>query len=263
MTKIIDTNNNVAGSLAALKADGIEAVIRYISTNTSGEKCVKPAEARSMAAAGIKLGLVFEVWGGEGNFQHGDINADTGRAHGAFARSWAANVGAPPEAIIWFAVDTDATDRQISQLVLPYFRAAKATIGGSFKCGIYGCGAACQAALDSGVVDAAWLSNAMGWNGSRAFKLTNKWTLLQHLDTTLHGLSVDPDESAGPEYGAFIPFGGSVTVPPPTPAQTMGDAEWVQDKLNKLGATPPLTVDGDIGPMSIKAMRTYLESHAS
>jgi hypothetical protein len=206
MTPIIDTNNDVTAHLAALEADGISCVIRYISTYTAGEKCVKPAEARAIAAAGLKLGLVFEVWGGSDNFTHGDINAASGARDGAFAADWAARVGAPAGTIIWLAVDNDASPAQIDKLIIPYFRAAKAALAPRWRAGIYGCGAACAAALDAGAADAAWLSNAMGWSGSRAFAASRRWRLLQHPEATLHGLSVDYDEAAGNDYGAFVPF---------------------------------------------------------
>ena len=103
MTKIIDTNNDTTNVLAQLKGSGVETIIRYISTSTQREKCVKPPEAKAIAAAGLKLGLVFEVWGGSDDFSHGDINSDSGAQHGQFARNWAASVGAPDGTIIVIA----------------------------------------------------------------------------------------------------------------------------------------------------------------
>jgi hypothetical protein len=91
MIKIIDTNNETTSRLDELRDQGVECIIRYISTNTGGSKVVKPAEARAIAAAGLKLALVFEVWGGVNNFAHDDIDGDSGASHGDFARQWAAN----------------------------------------------------------------------------------------------------------------------------------------------------------------------------
>jgi hypothetical protein len=206
MTKIIDTNNDTTRALSQLKAAGIETIIRYITTSTQREKCVKPAEAKAIADAGLKLGLVFEVWGGSDNFSHDDIHADSGAQHGQFAKAWAASVGAPDGTIIWFAIDNDVSADQFERLVQPYFTSVKAALGGKYRTGIYGCGFACQQSLDSGIADAAWLSNAMGWNGSRSFRATNRWHLLQGLDTHLCGLDVDPNDANESDHGAFVPF---------------------------------------------------------
>lgn len=37
------------------------------------------------------------------------------------------------------------------------------------------------------------------------------------------------------------------------------DSAWIQARLNALGASPPLTVDGDLGPQSIAAIAAYIE----
>jgi Domain of unknown function (DUF1906) len=227
MTKIIDTNNDTTNVLAQLKGSGVETIIRYISTSTQREKCVKPPEAKAIAVAGLKLGLVFEVWGGSDDFSHGDINSDSGAQHGQFARNWAASVGAPDGTIIWFAIDNDVSQDQFARLVQPYFAAVKTALSGKYRTGIYGCGFACQRCLDSGLADAAWLSNAMGWNGSKNFRTTNRWHLLQGPDTHLCGLSVDTNDANENDYGAFVPWQAVPALQPspaPTPTPTPAPA---------------------------------------
>ena len=206
MTKIIDTANDTTHVLPQLKAAGVETIIRYITRSTDSKKCVQPSEAKAIAAIGLKLGLVFEEWGGSNNFSHGDINATSGTQHGLFAKSWAANVGAPDGTIIWFAIDNDVSQDQFGRLVRPYFTSVKAALGGKYRTGIYGCGFVCEQCLDSDLADAAWLSNAMGWNGSKNFRATNRWHLLQGPDTHLCGLDIDPDDANENDYGAFVPF---------------------------------------------------------
>jgi hypothetical protein len=218
MIKIIDTNNETTSRLDELRDQGVECVIRYISTNTSGSKVVKPAEARAIAAVGLKLALVFEVWGGVNNFAHDDIDGDSGASHGNFARQWAGNVGAPDNTIIWFAIDTDCTAGQYAQRVKPYFQAARAALQGKYRIGVYGCGYVCAQAIADGLVDATWLTQSMGFNGSRAFRDSGRWTMLQGPETTLEGLSIDTNETNGDDYGAFVPFQAlPVTVPVSTP----------------------------------------------
>jgi hypothetical protein len=216
MIKIIDTNNETTSRLGELRNQGVECIIRYVSTNTSGSKVVKPAEARAIAAAGLKLALVFEVWGGVNNFAHDDIDGHSGTSHGSFARDWAANVGAPNNAIIWFAIDTDCTAGQYAQRVRPYFQAARVALQGKYRIGVYGCGYVCTQAIADGLVDATWLTQSMGFNGSHAYRDSGRWTLLQGPETTLEGLSIDTNEANGNDYGAFVPF-QALTTPVPTP----------------------------------------------
>ena len=180
---------------------------------------VKPAEARAIAAAGLKLALVFEVWGGVSNFAHDDIDGNSGTSHGNFARDWAANVGAPDNTIIWFAIDTDCTAGQYAQRVRPYLQAARAALRGKYRIGVYACGYVCTQATAEGLVDATWLTQSMGFNGSRAYRDSGRWTLLQGPETTLEGLSIDTNQANGNDYGAFVPFQAPVTVQVPTPIQ--------------------------------------------
>jgi hypothetical protein len=213
MARIIDTNNETTHALQQLKNAGVECVIRYISTNTSSEKVVKPAEARAIADAGLKLALVFEVWGGANNFVHGDIHAQNGAKHGEFARQWAASVGAPDNIIIWFAIDTDCSTSHYDVRVKPYLVAARAALQGKYRIGVYACGFVCGRALDEDIVDATWLTQSMGWNGSRTYRDSRRWRLLQGPESTLGGLSIDTNEANGDDYGAFVPFHSPVSVP--------------------------------------------------
>lgn len=268
MTKIFDTNHDVTNKLPQLKAAGIETVIRYIGA-TGSEKYIKPAEAKAIAAAGLKLALVFEVWGGSDDFAHDDINAKMGAAHGAFARDYVGTLGTPAEAVIYAAIDNDVSNNQLQNLVLPYFAAFKAALAGSYQLGAYGCGVVCEGCLNAGYITKAWLSNAMGWNGSRSFLASGRATLVQHLPANTAGLDTDPDDAVheGDDIGDFVPFAddvgpaagepttGTMTVPP-------HDARWLQATLQQAGLYTG-KIDGDVGPETIKAMIAYLEKEAA
>lgn len=264
MPSVIDTNHDVSGKIAQLKALGVDIVFRYLTTNTSSDKCVRPTEARALAAAGIKLGLVFEVFGGVDGFKHGDINAKTGAAHAQFVKSYLPTIGAPAGTIVYFAVDTDATNPQVKSLVLPYLNAVRSTANGAFKVGVYACGAACQAALDNGAAISAWLSNAMGWNGSRMFNLSLRWDILQGLPKTVAGLDTDPDQlSAAHDLNphrlndiGFIPFAGTpaaVAAQPATPVvktTETGEYKGLGEWHNAILATVFSDHIGAYGPIS-------------
>ena len=104
---IIDTAEDTAAQIVHLQADGVTTVMRYL-TSTLGlrkvgatdhvrtlgltvsalkgsSKLVTPAEAKALAAAGIRLGLVFENGGGSPGYN--DINAAQGASDAAFCLS--------------------------------------------------------------------------------------------------------------------------------------------------------------------------------
>lgn len=206
MTLIIDTNVDTSRHLAALKAAGVTTLIRYLSPiNPSGEKCVKPAEAHAIAAAGLRLALVCEGWG---DFAHGAISAGAGERDGEWCARYAATVGAPEGACIYFAVDADANAAQIRKLVLPYFTSVTAAFGActpAYRRGCYGSGDVCASVMAAQVADTPWLSCSLGWSGSREYLASNKWVLRQHVPAIVAGIDCDADDANG-DFGDFVPF---------------------------------------------------------
>jgi len=251
MTSIIDTNLITTPQITHLLADKIETVIRYLSSiNPRGAKCVQPAEARALAAAGIRLGLVCEGWGDFGT--HGEdfpqISGQAGIRDGRFCVQYAPTVGAPAGACVFFAVDTDASSSQIMRFVLPYFQAiANAFKGSGLLVGVYGSGAVCEACVKAGLVTYTWLSQSMGWTNSRAYLAAKpkELVLVQGAVTRLANLDTDQDtsenESAG-SFGDFLPFApipAAPTAAPPTPSPSpppasglVAEAEtWIEDEI--------------------------------
>jgi hypothetical protein len=205
MTKIIDTNHDTSRRLDRLKAAGVETIIRYLSPiNPAGEKCIKAAEARMIAAAGLKLGLVCEGWG---DFAHGGISAGSGERDAQWCFDYLPTIGAVPNACLYFAVDVDANPPQIAKLVIPYFQSIYAvfTDDNPYRVGVYGSGAVCQAVTDAGLCDLTWLSCSMGWDESRDYLASKKWAIRQHVPQVIAGIDTDPDDANG-DIGDFTPF---------------------------------------------------------
>lgn len=210
MTAIIDTNIETTAHLAALKAAGVATIIRYLDPiGPSNPKCIKPAEAHAIAAAGLRLGLVNEGWG---DFAHGGISAGAGERDGDWCAQYMASMGAPNGACIYFAVDVDASAAQIRKLVIPYFSAIDAALkarAAKYRVGVYGSGDVCAAVMAARLADLSWLSCSTGWSGSRAYLAANKWALRQHVPATIAGIDCDPDDANG-DFGDFAPFAGPI-----------------------------------------------------
>lgn len=264
MPDVIDTNHITTPKLGALKAAGVRTIIRYINPiNTKDEKTVKAAEARAIAAAGMKLGLVCEGWGGTGPQGLGhSISADAGQRDAMVCRTYAPTIGAPAGACIYFAVDTDVSNDQVQRYVIPYFQQIWRILkdqnraGPVYRVGVYGPGVVCKIVKASALCDLTWLSNAMGWNGSRPYRDSNEWDLLQALPKDIAGIDTDPDTiGRSGDIGDFVPFAGAIDVQP-----ELSPTAKIQDDLNKvLALNPPLQTDGIIGPKSLAAIRLLLD----
>jgi len=189
---------------SALKAgQGWRGSAQGRDTHRSGAR--RRSGCARRAAAGLELLLIYERHGGAHDL-HGDINGQTGKRDGLFARNYAPLVGAPPDAAIIFAIDADATPHQISDHVLPYLMAVDEALGRSYRMGVYGSGAVCEAALDARLVEFTMLAQSTGWSGYGRYEASRKATLRQGAETSIAGLRVDPNVASMKDFGQFKPF---------------------------------------------------------
>lgn len=256
---IFDTNRLTTPHLAAFKAAGYDTAIRYIRpVGDGGSAAVHPAEARAIAAHGMRLALVVE---GAGNLP-ASFSTATGTRDSRKAIAWAQTVGMPLRAgcIIWFAVDFDANNAQIHSRIIPYFKAIRAVFGDLAKVGIYANGSACAAALASGYADASWLSCSMGWSGSHAYLASGHWTLRQFVPHPIVGVDCDANvQNTKLPLGDFVPFAAVKGATIPAPVVEDDDVKWAQEVLNKLGED--LEADGIEGPKTRAAIVAFQKTH--
>ena len=202
----------VTRHLEVLKRSGVKLVLRYLNPLGPSEKEATESEARAIAAASLQLGLVSEGWG---DFAHGGVSAAAGQRDADHALVRAPLLGAPDGAGIYFAVDCDASEQQISKLVLPYFASIASVLRPRFRVGVYGSGLVCSRVLSARLADLAWLSASMGWRESREFLVSGAWQLAQKLPARVGHFDFDPDDVRG-DCGSFTPFASANAPPPPT-----------------------------------------------
>ena len=212
---IIDTTEDCTKHLAALKAAGVAGIIRYLNPLGQTPKVITLGEAKAFVAAGMPLALVSEGWG---DFQHRDISSAAGTRDGQHARSALRELGSNGNPCVYFAVDVDATQQQITTLVLPYFAAIRAIFGEN-RLGVYGSGAVCSAVLEADPAALPWLAQSTGWAKSKEFKLAGKAVLVQQAATKIAGLSCDPNVALQADWGQFVPFASSPVVVAPEVAE--------------------------------------------
>lgn len=255
--KIIDTNNNTTAALGNLLSAGIGTVIRYIAAGLVGnEKVIKPAEARAIAKAGMRLGLVYEIGGKPSG-------SAIGKRDGDFSRSYAPTVGAPQGSVIWYAVDYDAGPLDYPG-IKSAFLAFKAALGGYYLLGCYASGYIADRLTEDGAIDKIagvpliWLTDSMGFRGSRVSAGAGRYVLLQGLPRRTATLDTDPDAlnarlaDVKIDYvGDFVPVLSTGTSP-----TIEGSMAWVQTQLNAK-TNAGLDVDGVNGPMTIRAVEKF------
>ena len=109
---------------AWLQQSGIDTVLRYISSGDQ-TKCIDAVELQSFMANRIKIGIIYELWGGSKGLP-GSIDAANGTADGDYALRTLQALSVPENVVVYFAVDTSVdTNADINTYVVPYFQAAK------------------------------------------------------------------------------------------------------------------------------------------
>lgn len=144
-------------SPAALKAAGFSFVLRYVSTR-GARKNVTASEVMALRGAGIDIGVVFETTAARALAGQG-----AGQADAVSARQQVVEVGGPPDGVIYFAVDFDATEAQ-QPLLNAYLRGAASVLGRD-RTGVYGGYYVVKRALDAEVCAYAWQTAA--WSGGQ------------------------------------------------------------------------------------------------
>jgi len=117
---IIDTPVNTTLKLACLKSKGVTTIIRYYNFRNSNqlpEKRLLRPEAQAIAAAGLKLGAVFQ----QGQNSAPAFSDELGFKAGVRAFTYARDeIGQPTGSGIYFSVDFDASTTQTNSRIVPF-----------------------------------------------------------------------------------------------------------------------------------------------
>ncbi len=197
--KGLDTTMELTRHAVALKRQGYDFALRYYSHNAA--KNLSLGEARALAQAGMRIGVVWETSGTRAGF----FSRAQGLADGAAAYRMALDViGQPFGSAIYFAVDYDPTQADIDGVISNYFTGVHAAlyVGAegqpSYRVGVYGSGLCCGALMERGIAACSWLSQSTGFAGSRQYAQQKRYDMIQMLPMRIPGeggvmLDIDPD----------------------------------------------------------------------
>ena len=150
----------------------------------------------------------------------------------------AARKNAIPEgAVIFFAVDFDPQDAQITNYIIPYFNAIHSTIDPAYQVGIYGTRNACARVCGAGYAVTSFVSNmSTGYSGNMGFKMPDNWNYDQFAEISVsQTLDIDKDGYSG----RFPPVSELESVPylqPPRPddANSLADISTLFSVISQL-----------------------------
>ncbi|MGV9503367.1 glycoside hydrolase domain-containing protein [Streptomyces sp. NPDC003642] len=165
----------------ALRDAGYQIVGRYLSNvpNTSLDKKIKSGELGRMAAYGLSCFPIYQTWGGEAAY----FRREQGVADAFAAIERAKHYGFKPGTRIYFAVDFDALDYEVTDNILPHFRAIRDVMnehGQGYLTGIYGPRNVCSRVAAAGYTSASFVCDmSTGFSGNLGYPLPGDWAFDQ------------------------------------------------------------------------------------
>lgn len=209
---IIDTPFNTESSIPCLSTQGVQTVLRYYNHSNSRafpRKRLELAEAQALSAHGMRIAVVFQ----QRQNRVADFDELKGVAAGRRAYRYAQDsIGQPAGSGIYFSVDFDASNSQVTNNVAPFFEGVKRAFdeesrgNPEYRVGAYGSGLVCGALTTRGLIELTWLAMSRGFRGTREALRDGEFHLAQRAPATrLCGLGVDFNEAnpARPDFGAF------------------------------------------------------------
>lgn len=162
---------------------GYRIVGRYLTNLPGGmDKAITVAEAEILFNTGLRFFPIFQeqripILATYFTPAQGVIDAEK-----AIAASLA--LGIPRDTIIYFAVDFDVMDHEITSNIIPYFRAIHERMAMSiYRVGIYGPRNACIRVGGMGYSVASFVSNmSAGFSGNLGFPMPNDWAFDQFIE---------------------------------------------------------------------------------
>ncbi|WP_309735689.1 glycoside hydrolase domain-containing protein [Microbacterium sp. SORGH_AS_0428] len=167
--------------LSTLRSAGYTHFGRYL-TNTPDDdpdKCLKWGEAERILQAGGRIFPLFQTGGGTPSH----FTYDRGKqvAEEAGNAAWAYRL--PANSIVYFSVDYDAYDWEVTDKVIPYFQGIRDFLSGSssvYRVGIYGPRNVCARVSNAGLAVSSFVSDmSTGYSGNLGYRLPENWAFDQ------------------------------------------------------------------------------------
>ncbi|MBB6546136.1 glycoside hydrolase domain-containing protein [Nonomuraea rubra] len=191
----------------ALKAAGYAIVGRYLTNvpNTSLNKKIQPGELAVISGGGLRVFPIYQTYGGSVTY----FNPAQGAADALAALDAARGYGFKRGTRIYFAVDFDALDSDVTSNIIPHFRAIKTRFGqyaSEYQIGIYGPRNVCSRVAREGLTTASFVSDmSSGFSGNLGFPMPEDWAFDQISTITVGSgdgrIEIDNNIASGRDSG--------------------------------------------------------------
>ncbi|MFZ4153780.1 glycoside hydrolase domain-containing protein [Streptomyces pseudogriseolus] len=192
----------------ALKAAGYKYVGRYLynpSTTSLPEKEIQPGELATIKEYGLRCFPIYQTWARSVDY----YSPEQGFTDCMTAAYKAEEHGFKPGTRIYFAVDYDAVDEEVTSHILPYFRKIKEQmdrLGSPYKIGVYGPRNACSRISAEGCADASFVSDmSSGFSGNLGYPMPENWAFDQIVTKTVGSgdgqIEIDNNIASGRDTG--------------------------------------------------------------
>lgn len=194
-----------AAKAKSLYDNGYRYIGRYLTGTYNGgiSKAITREEAQIIFDAGLNFFPIYQTSARSNSY----FTEAQGKYDAKEAIKHAAALGIPRNTIIYFAVDFDCMDYQITSNIIPYFRAVHETMVGSiYRTGIYGTRNACTRVSNMGYACSSFVGDmSTGFSGNLGFSMPDNWAFDQFKTTTIGSgagyLEIDKDGFSGKDHG--------------------------------------------------------------
>lgn len=198
-----------------LRNNGYKTVGRYLTGNvrTSSGLTSKALTSQELAVifdAGLKVFPIYQ----DGGYESSYFVKDQGTRDAYSAASAARRLGFPSGTTIYFAVDFDAYDYEVTDKIIPYFQEIKSAFAKmqtfstapKYEIGVYGPRNICIRTQEAGLTKYSFVANmSTGFSGNLGYPMPNNWAFDQFYEGTIGSgsgsIGIDKDGFSGKDSG--------------------------------------------------------------
>jgi peptidoglycan hydrolase-like protein with peptidoglycan-binding domain len=165
----------------ALLRAGYHVVGRYLDENPPKDmqKEIQPGELDAIFAGGMRMFPISQYDG----LGVDDFTYSQGYQHALKAHARAVGYGFNPGVVIYFSVDYDAMDEEITSNIVPYFHGVQAGLanqGNRYIAGVYGSRNVCSRVSAEASARFSFVSGiTSGYSGNLGFPMPDNWSFNQ------------------------------------------------------------------------------------
>lgn len=191
-------------TIATVKNAGYQIVGRYLTGGTN--KVLTHSEIALINDNGLSFFPLYQEYGDALQY----FSYDQGYDAGVAACNAARGLGIPYGTVVYFSVDFDALDTEITSAVIPHFQGVNDAVkadGSRYAVGVYGCRNVCGRLSSSGLAVRSFVSGmSWGYSGNLGFPLPDNWAFDQITNLTLApgapgAVEIDNDIASGRDPG--------------------------------------------------------------